>query len=75
MIAALMGCIGSLAGAFLVWGLGIISRAHGFGVPFLMIAGLAALGLVPVLLVRWDGVEVISPPAPRAVLAEVNAKG
>jgi hypothetical protein len=74
MIAAIMGCIGSLAGAFLIWGIGVISQAHGFGIPFLMIAGLAVLGVVPVLLVRWDGVES-SPVAPKASLAEVNVKG
>ena len=53
-IAGVMGCIGSFAGALLVWLIGIISKSSGFTVPFLMIAGLALAGLLPILLVNWD---------------------
>jgi predicted MFS family arabinose efflux permease len=57
MVAGIMGCVGSLAGALLVWLIGVISKASGFGLPFVMIAGLAAAGLLPVLLVRWESEE------------------
>jgi len=54
MIAGVMGCIGSLSGALLVWGIGIVSKASGFDTAFLMMAGLAVLGTLPVLLVDWS---------------------
>lgn len=54
MVAGVFGCIGSLAGAILVWGIGIISKSHGFQIPFWMIGGLAVLGSVPMLLTDWN---------------------
>jgi hypothetical protein len=54
MVAGVFGCIGSLAGAILVWGIGIISKSHGFQIPFLMIGGLAVAGTVPLLLAAWE---------------------
>ncbi len=70
MMAAIMGCIGALAGALLIVVIGMISKAHGFSIPFGMIAGLAILGLVPVLLVRWESEESpargVLQPAPVA---------
>jgi hypothetical protein len=75
MIAAIMGCIGSLNAAGLIWAIGAISKTHGFGIPFLMIAGLALLGLLPVLLVRWERDESPLPMAAGAGLAEANVKG
>lgn len=72
MIVAIMGCIGALAGAILIWAIGIISKSHGYDIPFLMMAGLALLGLVPVLLVRWDGGHSRSP---LAAPTEANAAG
>lgn len=57
MISGIMGCIGSFSGALLVWAIGIISKQSGFNIPFLMIAGLAVLGLFPVLLVNWEHAE------------------
>jgi hypothetical protein len=59
MIAAIMGCIGSLVGALLIWAIGVISKTAGFDVPFIMIGLLAFVGAIPVLLVRW---EKIDPP-------------
>ena len=55
MVAGVYGCIGSLAGAQLVWLIGWISRSHGFAIPFWMIAGLILLGSLPVLLTTWEG--------------------
>lgn len=54
MVAGVFGCIGSLAGAMLVWWIGIISKSHGFAIPFLMIGGLAVLGTIPLLLTAWS---------------------
>jgi len=54
MMAGTMGAIGAFAGALLVWAVGAISKAAGFIIPFLMVGGLAVLGLIPLLLVRWD---------------------
>jgi MFS transporter, ACS family, hexuronate transporter len=54
MIAGIMGCIGSFSGALLVWAIGIVSKSAGFTPPFLLIAGLAVIGLLPLLFVRWD---------------------
>ncbi len=54
MIAAIMGCIGALAAALLIWAIGIVSQAHGFRLTFLGIAALAVVGVIPVLLVHWD---------------------
>jgi MFS transporter, ACS family, D-galactonate transporter len=72
MIAAIMGCIGSLVGAVLIWAIGAISQSAGFNVPFIMIGLLAFIGAIPVLLVRWEKMEppVVFKvePAPVAVL-------
>jgi hypothetical protein len=80
MIAGIMGCLGSFASALLVWAIGIISKSAGFTIPFLMIAGLAVLGLFPVLLVRWESDDSVrfavinSPPAEAVEKGkEVNA--
>lgn len=54
MVAGVYGCIGSLAGAILVWLIGVITKGASFNIPFLMIAGLAVLGSLPVLLTRWE---------------------
>ncbi|MGH9842922.1 MAG: hypothetical protein ACREEM_29640 [Blastocatellia bacterium] len=67
MMAGVMGCIGSFAGALLVWLIGIISQASGFTAPFLMIAALAVAGLLPILFVSWEeaearGSDKVAPP-------------
>jgi ACS family hexuronate transporter-like MFS transporter len=71
VVAGIMGCIGSFAGALLIWVIGLLSKQSGFDVPFLMIAGLALLGPLPVLLVPWETAE--APPTalgpPKAVMA------
>jgi ACS family hexuronate transporter-like MFS transporter len=54
MIAGIMGCIGSLMGAFLVWGIGIVSRDSGFDIPFWTIGALAVLGTLPMVSVNWE---------------------
>lgn len=54
LMAGIMGCIGAFSGALLVWAIGIISKASGFTVPFLMIGALAVLGMLPIALVDWD---------------------
>ncbi len=54
MMAGTMGAIGALAGALLVWAIGLISKTAGFTIPFLLVGGLAVLGVIPLLLVRWD---------------------
>jgi sugar phosphate permease len=59
MIAGIMGCIGSLVGALLIWAIGAISNVAGFDIPFIMIGTLAIAGVIPVLLVRW---ETAKPP-------------
>jgi sugar phosphate permease len=75
MIAGIMGCIGSFAGALLVWAIGIISKSAGFTIPFLMIAGMAVLGLFPVLLVRWKPDEPIRFAGIDLSPAELAEKG
>jgi sugar phosphate permease len=54
IIVAIMGCIGSLSAALLIWLIGVVSKSYGFDVPFFMIAGLAALGFIPAVVVRWE---------------------
>ncbi|MEP7361873.1 MAG: MFS transporter [Acidobacteriota bacterium] len=54
LVAGIFGCIGSLAGGMLVWWIGIISKSHGFEIPFLMIGGLAVAGTIPLLLTAWS---------------------
>ncbi len=75
MIAGIMGCIGSFAGALLVWAIGIISKTSGFTIPFLMIAGLSVLGLFPVLLVRWEPDESLQMSGINSSPAELVEKG
>jgi MFS transporter, ACS family, hexuronate transporter len=53
-IAGIMGCIGSLMGALLVWGIGIISKSSGFDIPFWTIGGLAVAGTLPMVAVNWE---------------------
>lgn len=53
-IAGVMGCVGSLMGALLVWGIGILSKASGFDVPFWTIGALAIAGTLPMLAVNWE---------------------
>jgi MFS family permease len=54
LMAGVMGAIGAFSGALLVWLIGILSKQSGFRLPFLLVAALAALGLIPILLVNWD---------------------
>ena len=54
MVAGVMGCIGSLMGALLVWGIGIVSKASGFDVPFWTVGALAVAGTVPMVAVNWE---------------------
>lgn len=54
MMAGVMGAIGAFSGALLVWAIGVISKAGGFKLPFLIVGGLAVLGVIPLLVVRWD---------------------
>lgn len=65
-MAGTMGAIGAFAGALLVWAIGAISKTAGFTIPFLMVGGLAVLGVIPLLLVPWD------LPAPAVVSNESN---
>ncbi len=74
MIVAIMGCIGALAGAVLIWVIGMTSRSHGYDIPFFLIASLAILGLIPILLVNWDEEQPRSPLTLGAV-AEASLKG
>jgi len=53
-IAGLMGAIGAFSGALLVWAVGVLSKAGGFKLPFLMVGLLAVLGVIPLLAVDWD---------------------
>ncbi|MCI0625760.1 MAG: MFS transporter [Acidobacteria bacterium] len=53
-IAGIMGCIGSLSGALMVWTVGIVSKASGFGTSFVMISVLAVLGTAAMLSTRWE---------------------
>jgi MFS transporter, ACS family, hexuronate transporter len=53
-IAGIMGCIGSLMGALLVWCIGIVSKTSGFDIPFWTIGGLAVAGTLPMLAVNWE---------------------
>jgi len=53
-VAGLMGAIGAFSGALLVWVIGVMSKAGGFELPFLIVGCLAVLGVIPLLLVRWD---------------------
>jgi ACS family hexuronate transporter-like MFS transporter len=54
MMVGIMGCVGALSGALLVWAIGVISKSAGFTVPFLLLGGLAVLGLLPLLPVSWE---------------------
>jgi MFS transporter, ACS family, hexuronate transporter len=54
LVAGIMGCIGSLMGALLVWLIGWITKTRGFDEPFWMIAVLVVAGTLPVALAGWD---------------------
>jgi sugar phosphate permease len=54
MIAGIMGAIGAFFGALMVWLIGIISKHQGFKVPFIILAGMSILGLIPLLIVKWE---------------------
>jgi len=54
MMAGVMGAVGAFSGALLVWAIGVMSKAGGFKLPFLMVGCLAVLGVIPLLVVRWD---------------------
>lgn len=54
LVAGIMGCIGSLMGALLVWLIGWVTRTRGFDGPFWMIAVLVVAGTVPMVLTGWD---------------------
>lgn len=54
MMVGIMGCVGALSGALLVWTIGVLSKAAGFTIPFFLLGGLALLGLLPLLPVSWE---------------------
>lgn len=54
LVAGVMGCIGSLMGALLVWLIGWVTKSRGFDGPFWMIAVLVVAGTLPVALAGWD---------------------
>ncbi len=54
LMAGVMGSIGAFSGALLVWAIGVISKAAGFTIPFLMVGMLAVLGTLAILAVAWD---------------------
>jgi ACS family hexuronate transporter-like MFS transporter len=54
MMVGIMGCLGALSGALLVWAIGALSKAAGFTIPFFLLGGLGLLGLVPILPVSWE---------------------
>jgi hypothetical protein len=54
MMVGIMGFVGALSGALLVWLIGVLSKAAGFTVPFFMLGGLGLLGLLPLLPVSWE---------------------
>jgi ACS family hexuronate transporter-like MFS transporter len=58
LVAGIMGCIGSLMGALLVWMIGWISKTRGFDEPFWMIAVLVIAGTLPVAMARWEPLPV-----------------
>ena len=65
-MAGIMGSIGAFSGALLVWAIGLISKAAGFRIPFLMVGALAVLGLAPILLVSWDNHRLAQSGADQA---------
>ena len=54
LVAGIMGCIGSLMGALLVWLIGWVTKTRGFDGPFWMIAVLVVAGTIPMALAGWD---------------------
>lgn len=54
LVAGVMGCLGSLMGAWLVWLIGWVTRTRGFDGPFWMIAVLVLAGTIPVTAARWE---------------------
>jgi len=54
MMVGIMGFIGALSGALLVWAIGVLSKSAGFTIPFLLLGGLALLGFLPLVPVSWE---------------------
>jgi len=54
LVAGVMGFLGSLMGALLVWLIGWITKTGGFDGPFFMIAVLVLAGTIPVATARWE---------------------
>jgi sugar phosphate permease len=54
LVAGVMGCLGSLMGAWLVWLIGWVTKTRGFDGPFWMIAVLVLAGTIPVATARWE---------------------
>lgn len=54
LVAGIMGCIGSLMGALLVWLIGWVTKTRGYDGPFWMIAALVVAGTAPVALAGWE---------------------
>jgi ACS family hexuronate transporter-like MFS transporter len=54
LVAGIMGCIGSLMGALLVWMIGWVTKTSGFDGPFWMIAALVVAGTIPVAMAGWE---------------------
>lgn len=57
MVAGVMGCIGSLMGALLVWLIGVISKGSGFDSAFGMITLLIVAGTFCMTVVNWEKVN------------------
>lgn len=54
LVAGVMGCVGSLMGALLVWLIGWMTKTGGFDRPFWMMAVLVLAGTIPVAAARWE---------------------
>jgi ACS family hexuronate transporter-like MFS transporter len=58
LVAGVMGCLGSLMGAWLVWLIGWLTKTRGFDEPFWMIAALVLAGTIPVATARWEDTKL-----------------
>lgn len=56
-IGGIMGAIGAFSGSLLIYIFGIISKGADFKVPFILIGVIAVLGIIPLILVDWDGIK------------------
>lgn len=65
MMVGTMGFIGAFSGALLVWAIGVISKSAGYTIPFLLVGGLALLGLLPILPVSWEPASHAKSSAPQ----------